>query len=169
MRSLNKLLWLQRLLVKLRWVYFTKFWGMDIHPSTVMSLSVRLDKTYPKGVHIGPDCYLAFDVAVLAHDMPRGLHCDTYIGARCFIGARSIILPGVRIGDGSVIGSGSVVTKDVPPASIAAGNPARVIRRNIETGRFGYLRRAGLRKGNAETVLPELEPGLAAREAGGLP
>jgi len=82
MRSLNQLLWLQRLLVKLRWAYFVKFWGMDIHPSTVMSLSVRLDKTYPKGVHIGPHSYLAFDVAVLAHDMPRGLHCDTYIGAR---------------------------------------------------------------------------------------
>ena len=53
MRSLNQLLWLQRLLVKLRWIYFTKFWGMDIHPSTIMSLSVRLDKTNPKGIHIG--------------------------------------------------------------------------------------------------------------------
>jgi acetyltransferase-like isoleucine patch superfamily enzyme len=169
MRSLNQLLWLQRLLVKLRWAYFTKFWGMDIHPSTVMSLSVRLDKTYPKGIHIGPDSYLAFDVAVLAHDMPRGLRRDTYIGARCFIGARSIILPGVRIGDGSIIGSGSVVTKDVPPASIAAGNPARIISRNIETGRYGYLRKAGLREGREETALPELKPELAAREAGGLP
>jgi acetyltransferase-like isoleucine patch superfamily enzyme len=167
MRSLNQLLWLQRSLVKLRWLYFTKFWGMDIHPSTIMSLSVRLDKTYPKGVHIGPDSYLAFDVAVLAHDMVRGLHCDTYIGARCFIGARSIILPGVRIGDGSIIGSGSVVTKDVPPASIAAGNPARVIRRNIETGRFGYLRTPNLRRG--ATTLPEPELEVAAREARGLP
>jgi len=169
MRSLNQLLWLQRLLVKLRWLYFTRLWGMDIHPSTIMSLSVRLDKTYPKGVHIGAESYLAFDVAVLTHDMVRGLHCDTYIGSRCFIGARSIILPGVRIGDGSVIGSGSVVTKDVPPASIAVGNPARIIRRNIETGRFGYLRRAGPPKGEDKTVLPGLEPELAAREAGGLP
>lgn len=167
MRSLNKLLWLQRSLVKLRWLYFTKFWGMDIHPSTIMSLSVRLDKTNPKGVHIGPESYIAFDVAILAHDMVRGLHCDTYIGARCFIGARSIILPGVRIGNGSIIGSGSVVTKDVPPASIAAGNPARVIRRNVETGRFGYLRSANLRK--KETISPEPEVELAAREAGGLP
>src|SRR5688572_8079328 len=161
MRSLNQLLWLQRFLVKLRWLYFTKFWGMDIHPSTIMSLSVRLDKTYPKGVHIGPESYVAFDVAILTHDMVRGLHCDTYIGARCFIGARSIILPGVRIGDGSIIGSGSVVTKDVPPASIAAGNPARIIRRNIETGRFGYLRSANRRK--EEAIPPEPEVELAAR------
>ncbi len=167
MRSLNQLLWLQRLLVKLRWLYFVKFWGMDIHPSTVMSLSVRLDKTYPKGVHIGPDSYLAFEVAVLAHDMPRGLYCDTYIGARCFIGARSIILPGVRIGDGSIVGSGSVVTRDVPPASIVAGNPARIIRRQIDTARLGRLRGANLLK--EEAILPEPELELAAREAGGLP
>jgi len=166
MRSLNQLLWLQRLLVKLRWAYFVKFWGMDIHPSTVMSLSVRLDKTYPKGVHIGPHSYLAFDVAVLAHDMPRGLYCDTYIGARCFIGARSIILPGVRIGDGSIVGSGSVVTRDVPPGSIVAGNPARVIRRNIETTRLGRLRNAGQHKEKEERALSELEVELVAREAG---
>ncbi|MGE3874317.1 MAG: DapH/DapD/GlmU-related protein [Parvibaculaceae bacterium] len=167
MRSLNQLLWLQRLLVKLRWIYFTKFWGMDIHPSTIMSLSVRLDKTNPKGIHIGRDTYVAFDVAILAHDMVRGLRCDTHIGARCFIGARSIILPGVRIGDGSIIGSGSVVTRDVPVASIAAGNPARIIRRNIETGRYGFLRGAKLR--HVEEVLSGPEVELAAREAGGLP
>ena len=166
MRSLNQLLWLQRFLVKLRWLYFTKFWGMDIDPSTVMSLSVRLDKTYPKGVHIGPDSYLAFEVAVLAHDFARGLYRDTYIGARCFIGARSTILAGVRIGDGSIIGAGSVVTKDVPPASIAAGNPARVIRRNIETSRLGRLRNANQHKDEISAE-PELE--LAAREARGLP
>jgi acetyltransferase-like isoleucine patch superfamily enzyme len=45
-----------------------------------------------------------------------------------WIGAQTIVLPGVRIGKGSVIGAGSVVTRDVPPFTVAAGNPAKVIR-----------------------------------------
>lgn len=50
------------------------------------------------------------------------------IGADCFVGGYSIILKGVTIGDGAVIGAGSVVTRDVPPRQIWAGNPARFIR-----------------------------------------
>ena len=44
------------------------------------------------------------------------------------VGARSIIMKGVKIGKGSIIGIGSVVTKDVPPHSVAAGNPCRIIK-----------------------------------------
>jgi len=45
-----------------------------------------------------------------------------------WIGARAIILPGVRVGRGAVIGAGSVVTKDVKPNAVVAGNPARQVR-----------------------------------------
>jgi len=45
-----------------------------------------------------------------------------------WIGAKAIILKGVIIGEGAVIGAGSVVTRDVPPYTIVAGNPARIIR-----------------------------------------
>lgn len=50
------------------------------------------------------------------------------IGNRVWIGAGAIIGPGVRIGDDTTIGAGSVVTKDVPAAVVAAGNPCRVLR-----------------------------------------
>jgi len=44
----------------------------------------------------------------------------------------SVILPGVRIGSRAVIGAGSIVTKDIPPRCVAAGNPARVLRHPTE-------------------------------------
>ena len=45
-----------------------------------------------------------------------------------WIGSKAVILPGVRIGSRAVIGAGSIVTKDIPPRCVAAGNPARVLR-----------------------------------------
>ncbi len=50
------------------------------------------------------------------------------IHRNCFIGMNAIILPGVTIGPNSIVGAGSVVTKDIPPNSVAAGVPARVIK-----------------------------------------
>ena len=50
------------------------------------------------------------------------------IGNDVWIGGNVVILPGVTIGDGAVIGAGSVVTKDIPPDVVAAGNPCRIIR-----------------------------------------
>jgi galactoside O-acetyltransferase len=49
-----------------------------------------------------------------------------------WIGSKVVILPGVRIGSRAVIGAGSVVTKDIPPRCVAAGNPARVLRHLTE-------------------------------------
>ncbi|MFA6929463.1 MAG: sugar O-acetyltransferase [Lentisphaeria bacterium] len=50
------------------------------------------------------------------------------IGNHVWIGANAIILPGIQIGENSVIGAGSVVTKNVPPNVVAAGNPCRILR-----------------------------------------
>ncbi|MBR0384699.1 MAG: sugar O-acetyltransferase, partial [Eubacteriaceae bacterium] len=47
----------------------------------------------------------------------------------CWIGSNSTILSGVTIGDGAIVGAGAVVTKDIPAGLVAAGVPARVIRK----------------------------------------
>ncbi|MBN1898609.1 MAG: N-acetyltransferase [Spirochaetes bacterium] len=56
----------------------------------------------------------------------------TVLQKGCSIGANATILCGVKIGEMAIIGAGSVVLKDVPPRSVVAGNPAKIIRRNID-------------------------------------
>lgn len=63
----------------------------------------------------------------LAHPLD-GATAPVVIEDGVFIGMQSLVLKGVRIGARSVIGAGSVVTRDIPPGVVAAGNPARVIR-----------------------------------------
>ncbi|MBQ1398259.1 MAG: sugar O-acetyltransferase [Clostridia bacterium] len=57
------------------------------------------------------------------------------IGNNVWIGGNTVVNPGVTIGDNAVIGSGSVVTRDIPPDVVAAGNPCRVIRPITEKDR----------------------------------
>ena len=63
-------------------------------------------------------------------DLP--LKGDTVIGNDVWLGQNSVILPGVHIGDGAIIGANAVVGSDIPPYSVAVGNPARVIRRRFD-------------------------------------
>ena len=61
------------------------------------------------------------------------------IGNDVFIGARTIIVGSVNIGDGAIVGAGSVVTKDVEPYTIVAGNPARTIRKRFTDKEISLL------------------------------
>lgn len=114
---------------------------MDIHPECRVSFGTKLDKTYPQGVHLGAESYLASGAIVFSHDFSREIKTDTYIGEKCFIGVNAIIMPGITIGNEVIVGSGAVVTKDVPSNTIVAGNPAKVIRKNIQTRKFGQLKK----------------------------
>jgi hypothetical protein len=67
--------------------------------------------------------------AITGHPKSKG---DVVIGNDVWIGTEAVIMSGVTIGDGAVIGARAVVAKDVPPYSIAVGNPARVVKTRFD-------------------------------------
>ncbi|MEP7165513.1 MAG: acyltransferase [Ferruginibacter sp.] len=93
------------------------------------------------GVSIGNRVQIATHASIISvtHDHSSEKMYETsllksvVIDDDVWIGANSTILPGITLGKGCVVGAGSVVTKDVPPLAIVAGNPAKVIKfRNID-------------------------------------
>lgn len=107
--------------------------GLRLGKNVNLLNNIFLDPSHCFLISIGDNCTLSDDVRVLAHDASTKIYLDytkiapVEIHNNCFIGAGAIILPGVSIGPNSIIGAGSVVTKDVPPHTVAAGNPARII------------------------------------------
>ena len=112
-----------------RWQRFvqTAIWKMDIANSAWIAPTALIDRTWPKGVHIGRNCIVDHDAVVLTHDMTRGLYLDTVIGEGSRIGTRAIIFPGITIGTNCVVEPGAVVREDVPDNGRVFGSPARPI------------------------------------------
>ena len=113
-------------------------------------------------VVIGDDVMLATDNEIRSDDGHAifdvasegrvNLSKDIYIGNHVWLAKRAVLLGGASIGDGSVVGFGSLVTGSIPNNSVAAGVPARVIRRNIAWERPHLSRARPFYKPDASTV-----------------
>ena len=96
----------------------------------------RGPSTFPFGIFGGAWAH-TMDLVMSAPS--RG---DTVVGHDVWIGYAAMVMPGVTIGHGAVVAAGSVVASDVPAYAIAAGNPARVVRRRYEDDDVERLLRA---------------------------
>lgn len=117
-------------------VYFGNGFDLEIGDNSGIGINCQIHGP----VKIGNNVMMGVDVVIISAnhrfdriDIPmnqQGHQPDrpVIIGDDVWVGTRAILLPGVSIGDGAIIGAGAVVTKDVPPYAISAGNPASVIK-----------------------------------------
>lgn len=121
-----------------------KYWikcGAHIEGQINIGADVYFDAGNAEHIFIGEGSWITSRCLLLCHkrdmaeyyqdsdinSMPY-IILDIHIGRRVHIGMGTIIMPGVTIGDGAIIGAGSLVTKDVPPCSLAMGRPAKIIK-----------------------------------------
>ena len=92
-------------------------------------------------ITIGKSCAIAWGVTICDHDFhktydnadqPNIETAPVVIGERVWIGMNATVLKGVTVGDGAVIAACSVVTRNVPPGSLVAGNPAQIVKEKID-------------------------------------
>ena len=82
---------------------------------------------------------------------------DTIIGNDVWIGQNVTILPAVHIGDGAIIGANSVVAKNIPPYSVAVGNPCEVKRKRFDEDLIEYLLKIKWWNWDAEKIFKNME------------
>ncbi len=140
-------------LVRLRLWYFRHIVGIEIGPDTALWMGCVFLGGRVREIKIGRGCSIPRTFFVAGAPITIG-NCVTFghevalytsdhdpdapdfqrrdapitIGDYAWIGSRAIILKGVTVGEGAVVAAGSVVTSDVAPYTIVAGNPARLIR-----------------------------------------
>jgi maltose O-acetyltransferase len=115
-----------------RWENLRKM-GMRLGKGVNLPSSTWIDTSHCFLISIGDNCGFGEECLILAHDaMPNEFLDASRLGRvtiheSCHFGARTVILPGVEIGPRSIVGAGSVIISDIPPNTLAAGNPAKVI------------------------------------------
>jgi acetyltransferase-like isoleucine patch superfamily enzyme len=111
--------------------------GLSVGDGVVVARDVTLDAR--GGIELCDEALIGFESVLLTHThrsdetgvaiQRQGMFsAPVKIGARAWLGMRVIVLPGVEIGADAIVASGAVVTKSIPPRTVAAGMPARVLR-----------------------------------------
>ncbi len=112
--------------------------GADVYVGTGLHVTDDLASPLEAGLRVGDRASVAQRVIVIASSYPNDSELRWHVGVRsavveidhdAWIGAAAILLPGVTVGHHAVVGAGAVVTRDVEPWTVVAGNPARPIRR----------------------------------------
>jgi maltose O-acetyltransferase len=107
--------------------------GMHIGADVWLPMSTWIDADHCYLISIGDHCGFGGECVILAHDAQMDEFLDAarigrvIIHPSSHIGTRTIILPGVEIGPRTIVGAGSVVSRSLPPDTVCAGSPAKVI------------------------------------------
>jgi acetyltransferase-like isoleucine patch superfamily enzyme len=123
---------------KLR-IKFHRCRGVIIGKNVYIGMQCSIDNAYPEYIYIEDNASLTGECLLIAHSNPYSHFQNVtpawvspvIIKAGAWICVRAVILPGVTIGENSIVSAGSVVDSDVPPRSIVAGNPAKILARNL--------------------------------------
>lgn len=138
---------------------FTNLYGCEIGDDTKVGTFVEIQKGSSigkrckisshtficEGVTIEDEVFIGHNVTFTNDLFPRATNPDgkmqseadwkcvsTFVKRGASIGSGATLLCGITVGEGAIIGAGSVVTKNVPPNAVVAGNPARILRTNIQ-------------------------------------
>jgi acetyltransferase-like isoleucine patch superfamily enzyme len=139
---------MRRVVVRVNHFIYARLYGMEIGRGVRISRGARLDKTNPRGIHIGDYTAVTKGAIVLSHDFVNREWKDTRIGKNCFLGYNCIVMPGITIGDNCIVAANSLVGRDVQPNCVVMGNPAKVVEQGIVTGEWGIR----LDKGNPSPI-----------------
>jgi acetyltransferase-like isoleucine patch superfamily enzyme len=120
-------------------IMYLRMAGISIGKNCMISWGAKLGVSGGR-IIIGDRCTITYGCIILSHDRSKKRinlkdkgKGTVRLGNDVFIGVNSVVLRNVTIGDYSIVGAGSVVTKDVPPNVVVAGNPARIIRKLTST------------------------------------
>ena len=110
--------------------------GVHIGSGVMIGIGCVLDHAFPEYITMEDNTALAGNVYIICHSNPYehfkgkllSYVAPVIIKKGSWVGVNATILPGVTVGENSVISAGAVVSKDVPPNTIVAGNPAAVIK-----------------------------------------